>query len=89
MYRCLVEGLFGVQGDKDGLLIRPQLPSHWSHVKLTRTFRGATFHIQIIRQRGLSATVVTVDEQPLATNKLTAIQAGRTYSIHARVPVHP
>ena len=56
---------------------------------MTRTFRGATFHIQIIRQRGLSATVVQVDEQPLATNKLTAIQAGRTYSIHARVPVHP
>ena len=33
IYRCLVEGLFGVKGDRDGLVIQPQLPSHWNQVK--------------------------------------------------------
>src|SRR5690606_24572061 len=35
VYRCLVEGLFGLKGDTNGLRIEPQLPSHWDHVKVT------------------------------------------------------
>ena len=53
-YRCLVEGLFGLKGDRQGLLIQPQLPSHWSEAKVTRSFRGATFNVQIRCNAGAS-----------------------------------
>ena len=34
VYRCLVEELFGLKGDKHGLLIQPQLPTHWNRPRL-------------------------------------------------------
>ena len=33
VYRCLVEGLFGIKGNREGLVIDPQLPSHWSEAR--------------------------------------------------------
>jgi cellobionic acid phosphorylase len=85
-YRCLVEGLCGVKGDRQGLVIQPQLPSHWSQAKVTRTFRGAAFNVEIRREAGVSHTRVVVDGQTLPANKLTDIQAGRTYEVKVGIP---
>ncbi|SPQ24345.1 a373c687-9647-4cfe-9625-bfaec2b4b399 [Thermothielavioides terrestris] len=52
-YRCVIEGLCGLRGEPDGLAIRPQLPSAWDAIKVTREFRGATFQLDI--RRGMSA----------------------------------
>jgi cellobionic acid phosphorylase len=86
LYRCLVEGLFGLKGDKEGLVIQPQLPSHWSQVEVTREFRGATFEVQMRRERGMSGIRVAVDGEELPANRLTRIQAGRTYKVAVSVP---
>ena len=86
VYRCLVEGLFGVKGDKQGLVIQPQLPSHWPRAKVIREFRGATFHIEMRREAGISNTQVTVDGQMLGTNRLDHVQTGSTYRVEVSIP---
>jgi cellobionic acid phosphorylase len=85
-YRCLVEGLFGLQGDRQGLLIQPQLPSHWHEVRVTRAFRGATFDVHVHREPDVANTQVAVDGQPLPTQRLTRFQAGRTYQVQVSIP---
>ena len=49
VYRCLIDGLFGLKGTKAGLHINPQLPEAWDRAKVTRLFRGATFNISFNR----------------------------------------
>ena len=78
-YRCLVEELFGLKGDKHGLLIQPQLPSHWSEAKATRQFRGATFAVELRRNSRVAQTQVSIDGQALPAHSITHIQPGRTY----------
>jgi cellobionic acid phosphorylase len=82
-----VEGLFGLKGDKEGLFIQPQLPSHWSQVEVTREFRGATFQVRMRRERGVSGLLVSVDGQKLPANRITDIQAGRRYRVEVGIPV--
>jgi len=86
VYRCLVEQLFGLKGDKHGLLIQPQLPSHWNQAKVTREFRGATFQVELRRKAVVSKTQVTVDGQVLPDNRISIVQAGRTYKVEVALP---
>jgi cellobionic acid phosphorylase len=81
IYRCLVEELFGLKGNPEGLQVRPQLPSHWSEARVTREFRGATFDVGIRRQAGLSQPQVLLDGQPVPGQLLTDIQPGKTYQV--------
>ena len=49
MYRAFSENILGVQPEFNGLAVRPNLPSGWNYVKITRNFRGATYDIEIIK----------------------------------------
>jgi cellobionic acid phosphorylase len=86
VYRCLVEGLFGLKGDRQGLLIQPQLPSQWPWAKATRTFRGATFEVEMRREAGLSEPRITVDGEELSGHLFTGIEAGKAYKVMIRLP---
>ena len=84
VYRCLIEGLFGLKGDREGLVISPQLPSHWNQAKVIRQFRGATFDIEIRRQPGLSRVVVTAGSREYSQDLPCIIPATGN---HTRVKV--
>jgi cellobionic acid phosphorylase len=86
VYRCLVEGLFGLKGSRDGLLIRPQLPGHWREARITRQFRGATVHVRVRRAKGISKQVVRVDGRTIEGEILAEIRAGRTYTVEIVEP---
>jgi cellobionic acid phosphorylase len=86
MYRCLVEGLFGVKGCRSGLLIRPQLPSHWDWARIVRTFRGATFEIDIRRDTATHEVVLTVDGRESPDGIVTEIEVSKTYRVVVLVP---
>jgi cellobionic acid phosphorylase len=86
MYRCLVEGLFGVKGCRRGLVIRPQLPSHWDWARIVRRFRGATFEIDMRRDTATHEIVLTVDGRECPDGLVTEIEAGRTYAAMVLVP---
>src|SRR5208337_4605160 len=86
LYRCLVEGLFGVKGDRHGLVLQPQLPSHWTRADVIRTFRGATFDIKLRREKGVSRLTVAVDGQALPGNRITNITTGKSYHVTVDIP---
>jgi cellobionic acid phosphorylase len=81
LYRCLVEGLFGLKGGRDGLQVHPQLPRHWHRAKATRKFRGATFNVEIRREPGFAGNSISVDGEPITGNCITGIEPGRTYTV--------
>jgi len=85
-YRCVIEQLFGLKGNRQGLAIEPQLPRHWTHVKVTRQFRGATFEMEMRRVAGVERTVVAVDGQMLNGNQITEIESGKRYHVDVKVP---
>lgn len=85
VYRCLVEGLCGLRGEPDGLLVAPQLPSAWQHIRVTRLFRGATFVVDIHRKEGAEITV-ECDGSVLPEPRVTGIVPGRTYQLLVSIP---
>ncbi|ASA25832.1 GH36-type glycosyl hydrolase domain-containing protein [Paenibacillus donghaensis] len=65
VYRCLIDGLFGLQGNREGLQVKPQLPADWQEASVTRWFRGVELQIEMKREAGVSATQVYVDGRHL------------------------
>lgn len=85
VYRCLVEGLFGLKGCAEGLQVAPQLPAHWRTARAVRTFRGARFEVVITRQEGLKHTQITVNDQPLEGQVISHIEAGSSYQVRVSI----
>jgi cellobionic acid phosphorylase len=85
VYRAIVEGLCGLKGDAAGLVVDPQLPSHWSGMRVRRMFRGATFDVGIARG-AVERTTVVCDGRLLTEARITGIEAGRTYRLDVTVP---
>lgn len=86
VYRCIIDGLFGVRGSKEGLSIAPQLPSHWQTASIHRQFRGAEFHIVIERHADIKEMAVYVDDQIIEGHTVSNIQAGETYNVLVKLP---
>ncbi len=86
LYRCLVESLFGLRGDGNGLRIAPQLPSHWPSAKAWRRFRGAEFEVEIERVAGSTQARVHVDGMLLEGDRFDGIERGRHYRLRVELP---
>ncbi|KAI1823504.1 glycoside hydrolase family 94 protein [Xylaria intraflava] len=84
-YRCFIEGLCGLRGDAEGLVVRPQLPSHWDGIKVERLFRGATFVVDI-RRADVGDVVVEYDGKVLPQARFTSIRPGEVYQLSVSVP---
>jgi cellobionic acid phosphorylase len=86
VYRCVLEGLFGLVGEGDALAVRPQLPSHWPQAQVTRQFRGAQFEVALTREPGRTQLEVQVDGVVSPDQRVHGIVAGRTYQLQVRLP---
>lgn len=87
IYRCLIDGLFGLKGEPSGLRIRPQLPNDWNEVKVVRVFRGATFHIDFKRDINISVLQVFVGGKLIADNLISDFSKGETLYIEVKIPL--
>ncbi|WP_368563064.1 NdvB protein [Pseudoxanthomonas sp. UTMC 1351] len=87
VYRCAIEGLFGLRGDGDVLRIAPQLPSHWPHARAQRRFRGAEFDVEFRREADCEEIAVSVDGVLMAEAAIGAIEAGRHYRVQVTLPL--
>ena len=85
VYRCFVEGLCGLQGDARGLVIKPQLPAAWNEMQIVREFRGATFHVNIMRAE-VDSVMVKHEGRLLPEARVTDIVAGREYHLDVYIP---
>jgi len=86
LYRSVIEGLFGLRGSRDGLLVAPQLPAAWRSAKAERVFRGARFVVTMERRAGIAAMQVSVDGRTLDTPCITGIRTGATYAVEVLLP---
>lgn len=87
VYRCLVDGLFGVKGNKRGLEIKPQLPSAWQEASVKRSFRGAEVQIDMKREAGVTAAEVYVDGVLAEDGVVKDLQPGTEYKVLVKLPV--
>ncbi len=86
-YRCIIEELAGLKGDRLGLTIAPKLPRKISCLNGTRYFRGAIFHYKIATAP-VTDIEVFIDGQKLPTTTVTDINKGHTYKLLVKVPEH-
>jgi cellobionic acid phosphorylase len=85
VYRCVIEGLCGLRGVREGLKVDPKMPSSWEDMSVVREFRGAKFEVRI--QRGdVDAVQVVVDGAKMEGNVISNVEGGRTYKVEVRVP---
>jgi cellobionic acid phosphorylase len=85
VYRAFVEGLCGLKGIKEGLEVRPQLPSDWEGIRVTRLFRGAKFEVDI-KRTDVAEVKVVVNGETVEGGKITGIENGKTYKVDVSVP---
>ncbi|WP_413405716.1 GH36-type glycosyl hydrolase domain-containing protein [Paenibacillus amylolyticus] len=87
VYRCLIDGLFGLQGHAQGLQVRPQLPEDWNKASVTRLFRGAELHVNMKKDATVQQIEVYVDGQRIAGDIIKNIQAGVKYEVLVKLPL--
>lgn len=87
-YRCLVEGLAGLKGEKGALIINPQLPSHWQSIQVIRNFLGARFNVDINRSKELTTMKIILDGIEQTSNRIDQFQAGENYQLRIWLPKH-
>jgi cellobionic acid phosphorylase len=86
VYRCLIDGLFGLQGHKDGLQVKPQLPAEWQEVTVKRLFRGAELLIDMKREAGVKAVEVYVNGNYIEDGIIKDLKSGIEYKVMVKIP---
>lgn len=86
LYRCLVEGIFGLRGCRDGLRIEPHLPSDWHEANAVRRFRGATYEISYRRETGTGGMRMTVNGCEVSDGVVPQAEAGATVAVDVSLP---
>ncbi|HIW31385.1 MAG TPA: NdvB protein [Candidatus Paenibacillus intestinavium] len=86
MYRCLIDGLFGIKGSSEGIQIKPQLPAEWNEVTVKREFRGATLQIVMKREAGLRLMETYVNGHYIADSMIRNIKPNTVYEVLVKMP---
>lgn len=87
IYRCVVEQLFGLKGEAEGLRVAPQLPACWKRARIERRFRGAIFEVCYARIAQVSGLQLSLDDKPLSEPFIREVAAGRRYRLQVLLPL--
>ncbi len=83
MLRDALDYMLGVRPTYEGLIIDPCIPDTWDGYKVTRKFRGATYHIEVRNpdhvQKGVAS--LEIDGKPVAGCILPRVESGRTAKV--------
>ena len=86
VYRCLIEGVFGLKGSPQGLVVQPQLPAAWQTAEAVREFRGATFNVSYRKTSDIKEMEIQLNESVISGNTISDITAGATYQLTVLLP---
>lgn len=80
---CLYEGILGVKRDYRGLRIQPSFPAAWEKAEMTRSFRGADYHVIYLNPKHLEKGMleITVDGEPLDGCVLPDFRDGKCHEV--------
>ena len=86
MTQLLIEHILGARRSYDGLLIDPCLPAALPEAKVTRRFRGATYHIHLKNRPGggKDPASITLDGQPV-NGRLLPLATSGEYLVEVRL----
>ncbi|PCK08652.1 MAG: NdvB protein [Alteromonadaceae bacterium] len=87
LYRCITEGLFGLRGDANGLVIEPQFPADWQNAKASRRFRGALIELEFERSADVDTVTAFVGGVQLALPRIDDLESGKTYHVKVLLPL--
>ena len=82
-YFAITQFILGIKPGYDGLLVDPCIPQKWKGFKVTRKFRGITYHISILNPDGVSKGVkrILVDGKPVSGNEIPVMSPGKEYKV--------
>lgn len=83
MWAAYVEYILGVRAQLNGLLIDPKIPAAWPGFKMKRTFRGATYDIEVENPRHVSNGVrsIAIDGKKIKGNVIPLMEKGKNYKV--------
>ncbi len=83
----LYEGILGVKRDYAGLTIAPCFPPEWEQAEMTRTFRGAKYHIVIHNPQHIETDRVSIilDGEAIAGNTLPVLADGKLHEVSVTI----
>ncbi len=77
-YYTITQYILGIRPSYQGLEIDPCIPRDWNSFKVTRKFRGATYHIEVKNPDGISKGVssVSIDGEAIEGNIIPILPKG-------------
>jgi cellobiose phosphorylase len=83
-YYAITQWILGIRAGYEGLLITPVIPKSWRGFRVTRKFRGVTYHIVVERAGAGNQVSLEVDGAPIAGNLVPLPSAGtKTVAVKA------
>jgi cellobiose phosphorylase len=83
MQKVAYNWICGIRASKNGLIIDPVIPKEWKGFKAKRTFRNATYLIDVKNPNGKSygTKEVIVDGKRVNSNLIPAFKDGKTHKV--------
>lgn len=85
-YRTVVEKLFGLAPDWNGLAIQPNLPLAWDKVEAERRFRGAKVRVTYEKSGDTKEREIWYEGRLLESGIL-AVESGKAYEVTVQLPL--
>lgn len=75
--------ILGVRASYEGLLVDPCIPKGWKEYEISRTYRGATYHIKILNPKGKNKGIksVKVDGTTIEGNVLPVFKDNSAHDV--------
>jgi cellobiose phosphorylase len=86
-YYAITQWILGIRSGYDGLLIAPVVPKDWMGFKVTRKFRGVTYHIAVERIGAGNQISLEVNGASVAGN-LVPLPAVGTKTVAVKATLH-
>ena len=83
-YVAITQWILGIRPTYQGLEIAPVVPPDWTGFSATRIFRGATYHITVVRANTGNSVSLKVDGKPIKGNIVPPPPEGQT-SVNVQV----
>jgi len=82
-FYAITQYILGIRPDYDGLLIDPCIPTDWKSFVVTRKFRNATYHIEVLNPEGKSKGIkeIRVDGKLQASNIIPVFGDGKVHPV--------
>lgn len=81
--KAVIEGLFGLQAQHDGLRVDPAIPRAWKKCSIRRKIRGATYEVEVLNpsRAGRGVREVSLDGRRLPGNTVPWAADGGTHRV--------